>query len=311
MAGDNTNGSFSSERNHTVKQNITRPQDFIAVAGSAEGGWNIDSVSRIRDGFRQSEANRYMFINQAIRALYTFDKPVFAADGMPKKQRILVVFQFKYTAKDIENINKYAGMAKARVVYVKSEQEFIDFLNKRLSSNREIKKMEIYSHGVVGFISFHYSSDVFQHNRVPEGTFGISSVNKVNPKIFAKDAVVSSYACRTGIGAEGESFKDSQSAQPQNSLAQYMANKWRIPIKAYERRSLYAKTYGTKEEIRQAQGYEGSDPTLKERKKSIKAREMNADKGGGPIMPKGAWHPPTSGQTPGGLKDDLQTYRPQ
>lgn len=310
MAECKTEGLFKNSKDCTTKQKITRPQDFIAVAGSAEGGWNIDSISRIKDGFRQPVGNRYMFINQAIRALYTFDKPVYAEDGTPKKQRILVVFQFKYTAKDIERINEFARQAQARVVYVKSEAEFIDFLNKRESLNREIKKLEIYSHGVVGFISFHYSSDIFKHDRVPEGSFGKASVDKVRPKIFAKDALVSSYACRTGIGEEGEQFKNSSSAKPEHSLAQHMANKWSVPIRAFERRSLYAKTYGTAEEISRARGYKGVDPLLKERAKSIDAREKH-EKDGGPIMPKGAWHPPTSGNTPEGLQNGMQTYQPK
>lgn len=89
-----------------------------------------------------------------------------------------------------------------------------------------------------------------------------------------------------------------------------MANKWGIPIQAFERRSLYEKTYGTKAEYDAAKDYKGVDPILLERAKSITQREIN-DKDGGPIMPKGAWHPPTSGKTPEGLKNDLQIYRPQ
>jgi hypothetical protein len=306
MSNDTTQGKFSSNQNHTVNQKISKPQDFIAVAGSAEGGWS----NNFRSGFQQSEANRYMFINQAIRALYTFDKPVFNSDGTPKKQRILVVFQFKYTVKDIERINLYAEQAEARVIYVKNEKEFIDFLNKRKSNHREIKRLEIYSHGVVGSISFHYSSELFKHERVSEGEFNKSSVDKVSPEIFAANATVASYACRTGIGKEGEAFENSSSAKPEHSLAQYMANKWGIPIQAFERRSLYEKTYGSKTEYDAAKGYTGEDPLLSERAESITQREIN-DKDGGPIMPKGAWHPPTSGKTPEGLKNGLQTYQPQ
>lgn len=307
MAGNTTKGKFSAKNNHTVEQKITKPQDFIAVAGSAEGGWSRN----FRSGFQQSEANRYMFINQSIRALYTFDTPTFDANGIPKKQRILVVFQFKYTELDIKRINQYAEEAKTRVIYVKNVQEFINFLNKRQSINREIKKLEIYSHGIVGTIHFHYSSEIFEDDRVSSGEFNKTSVNKVKSNIFAKDALVISYACRTGIGLNGEKFKDSQSAKPENSLAQHMANTWGVTIRAFEKRSLYSKTYGTKDEIIEARNYKGSDKSLIERKYSIEQREQNASDAGGPIMPKGAWYPPIAGQTPEGLKNDLQTYLPQ
>lgn len=284
MAECKTEGLFKNSQDCTTKQKITRPQDFIAVAGSAEGGWS-DNIS---SAFRQSVGNRYMFINQAIRALYTFDKPEYAKDGTPKKQRILVVFQFRYTKNDIKKIEKYAQNASSRVVYVKSEKEFIEFLNKRKALNREIKKLEIYSHGVIGFISFHYSSDIFKHKRVPDGVFGKSSVDKVNASIFARDAQVTSYACRTSIGEEGDKFPSSSAAKPENSLAQYMADKWGILIRAYERRSLYTNTYGTAKEIAEASNYKGTDPILVQRSESIEQREENEKNDGGPIMLKGA-----------------------
>lgn len=113
------------------------------------------------------------------------------------------------------------------------------------------------------------------------------------------------------IAISGEKFQDSQSAKPEDSLAQHMANTWGITIRAFEKRSLYSKIYGTKDEITEARNYKGSDKSLIEQKYSIEQREQNASDAGDPIMPKGAWYPPIAGQTPEGLKNDLQTYLPQ
>lgn len=41
-----------------------------------------------------------------------------------------------------------------------------------------------------------------------------------------------------------------------------MANTWGITIRAFEKRSLYSKTYGTKDEITEARNYKGSDKSL-------------------------------------------------
>lgn len=47
---------------------------------------------------------------------------------------------------------------------------------------------------------------------------------------------------------------------------------------------------------------------LKSRVSSIAQREDNSKGNNGPIMERGAWHLPTAGKTPAGLKDGLQTY---
>ncbi|MFZ7267260.1 hypothetical protein ACLSY3_10005, partial [Avibacterium avium] len=82
------------------------------------------------------------------------------------------------------------------------------------------------------------------------------------------------------IAISGEKFQDSQSAKPEDSLAQHMANTWGITIRAFEKRSLYSKIYGTKDEITEARNYKGSDKSLIERKYSIEQREQNASDAG-------------------------------
>lgn len=299
-------------------------EDYITVVGARTATADI-SLSGATRFFQSPVGNHYMFINQGLRQLHIFPKTT--ADY--SKQNILVVFQHGYTSNDISRINQYAKDLGARIVYVKTVAQFIEFLNARIEKGRLVKRLVFYSHGVIGSISLHYGGDDEQL-----GNFNNASVKQIKKSIFHHDAQVISYACRTGIGVDKDSFKSSAEAKPEASLAQHMANQWKVTVKAFERRSLYAKTYGTASEIQEANNAEQkiklynqqmrqynekeiktkpSIPpnykTLLEKLNSIKERDKNARLDGGPIMPRGAWHPPTSGETPTGLKYGLQTYR--
>ncbi|WP_255523146.1 hypothetical protein [Xenorhabdus sp. PB62.4] len=49
---------------------------------------------------------------------------------------------------------------------------------------------------------------------------------------------------------------------------------------------------------------------MKMRVEGVKIREYNEDHGGGPIEPNGSWQFPGTGNTPKGLKNGLQNYKP-
>lgn len=299
-------------------------EDYIAVVGARTRTWDV-SLGGVKRGFLSDKGNQYMFINQGLLQLQLFPLPL----PNYKRQRILVVFQHGYTATDIQRINKYTEDLDARIVYVKTVEELTEFLNSRIQKKRMVKQLVFFSHGIVGKISLRYEGD-----EESSGEFSSATVEKIIKDIFHYDTQLISYACRTGIGVNGESFKNSAEAQPENSLAQYMANKWLIDIKAFERRSLYSKTYGTSTEIKEAndfnkiiKAYENQEKLfnggnlkekpqkplnydkLKKRLRSIEIRDQNAKNDNGPIMPLGAWHLPTSGATPSGLKNGLQVYR--
>ncbi len=298
--------------------------DFIAVVGARTRTWDISLRGATRT-FRSDKGNQYMFINQGLLQLRLFPK----ATSDFKIQRILVVFQHGYTSTDIQRINEYTTQLDARIVYVRTVDELINFLNQRVEKKRAIKKLIFFSHGLIGNISLRYEGD-----DVASGEFTKASIDRVNKLAFDYDAEVISYACRTGIGQDGESFNNSAEAQPEKSLAQDMANQLMVAVRAYERRSLYAKTYGTNKEIAEAinaksviENYQKQEDLYKqgkirekpqkppnydlliERYSSITIRDNNAEVDGGPIMPLGAWHLPTSGETPTGLKHGLQIYR--
>lgn len=305
-------------------------EDYIAVVGARTSSLvsPLDDPLAIRRAFHSSIGNQYRFINQGLLQIRIFPEPIPDND---KKQRILVVFQQGYTENDIQRINEYTKKLKARIVYVKNVQELIHFLNQRIEKQRYIRKLVFFSHGIVGKICFHYDGD-----REEQGELTSELITQVKSSSFHYDAEVISYACRTGIGRDGSSFSNSIEAHPEESLAQKMATAWKVTVFAFEKRSSYAGTYGTDKEYAQASeanailkkyqkqqsdyasGLSKTPPSeflrlsyelKQERAESIKTRSSNEKKGGGPIMPLGAWHLPTSGETPTGLKNGLQSYR--
>lgn len=305
-------------------------EDYIAVVGARTSSLvsPLDDPLAIRRAFHSSIGNQYRFINQGLLQIRIFPEPIPDND---KKQRILVVFQQGYTENDIQRINEYTKKLKARIVYVKNVQELIQFLNQRIEKQRYIRKLVFFSHGVVGKICFHYDGD-----REEQGELTSELITQVKSSSFHYDAEVISYACRTGIGRDGSSFSNSMEAHPEESLAQKMATTWKVTVFAFEKRSSYAGTYGTDKEYAQASeaklkgdkykqqqsdyasGRSKTPPSeflrlgyelKKEHADALETRDLNKKTGGGPIMPLGAWHLPTSGETPTGLKNGLQSYR--
>ncbi|OKO98670.1 hypothetical protein [Xenorhabdus eapokensis] len=221
---------------------------------------------------------------------------------------------------------------------MKNKQGLIDFLNQRKEKKRLIKEMVIFSHGIINYATFHYEGE-----DVEEGLFGSEEIKKVYESIFDFDAKITTYACRAGISVDNGypgDFTGIPDAGQNKSPAQQMANLWDVEVKAFEKRSSYVGIYGTTQEIKEAKEYgkviekyeaerkvynyelsKGNKnitppekpkdyDVMKKRNMDVKTRDLNEKDGGGPIAPNGFWRLPKTGNTPTGLKEDLQSYRP-
>ena len=250
-------------------------------------------------------------------------------------QRIHVVFQQGYTKTDIKRINEYTKNLHSRVVYVKNTNDFIAFLNQRKEKQRLIKQLVIFCHGIFNHASFHY-----QGKNVDEGLFGLADIPKVQELLFDYDALITTYACRAGISVDNSNLTG-KNAEQANSQAQKMADNWDVNVKAFEMRSSYVGAYGTASEIKTAQNYKlimddykkqmnayntkiangdkSAKPPLKPkdydenvlRYYDLQDREKNGSGDDGPIAPNGAWRFHGTGDTPKGLKEGLQAYKPK
>ncbi len=193
--------------------------------------------------------------------------------------------------------------------------------------------MVFFCHGIINIASFHYAGD--DENA---GAFSTDDIDNVYESIFDYDAEITTYACRAGISVDGGDLTGKDAGQ-KNSPAQKMADRWDVKVQAFEMRSSYVGVYGTKSEIEIAKKQRGvvdkyeyelfkykesmakgvKDTKLPKKPENyeenikryddVREREINEDKGGGPIAPNGAWCYPTTGDTPKGLKKNLQLYK--
>jgi hypothetical protein len=69
----------------------------------------------------------------------------------------------------------------------------VNFINSRRNKKRFIKKMDFFSHGLVGSIEFGYDTKKADSYRFRE-----AQVRMLKPAMFHDDAIITSYACRTG-----------------------------------------------------------------------------------------------------------------
>ncbi|MGJ0626303.1 hypothetical protein [Xenorhabdus bovienii] len=320
----------------TTKKPYISGYDYITVAGARTAPYELSLGStkrtvQLESFFKESLGNQYRFINSGLHQLQLFPK---ASQGDLSVQRIMVVFQQGYTQKDIDRINDYTKKLGGRIIYVKNKQGLIDFLNQRKEKKRLIKEMVILSHGIIDYATFHYKGE-----NVEDGLFGPKEIEKVYESVFDFDAKITTYACRAGISVDNGypgDFTGIPDAGQIKSPAQRMANAWDVEVKAFEKRSTYVGIYGAEEEKKYnsiidkyeaanraykyelAKGNKNAKPPekpndydiMKKRVEGVKTREYNEDHGGGPIEPNGSWRLPGTGDSPKGLKNGLQDYKP-
>lgn len=190
-------------------------------------------------------ANKLMFPAQAVRLI---------KNKLSKHPNLdVLIFKDGYTEKQLSAITKAITNynKKSRVIHLKSVSEVINFFNygqrdgnQKRYPYRKISEIYIYSHGYVrsnneGVIAFGYEG-----KNAATQELDISHFNKINNDVFLEKnlTIMYSYACRTGIGTASESATN---PQKNNSLAKKIANKGKIVVYAYMRRSLYEDTWGS------------------------------------------------------------------
>ena len=193
--------------------------------------------------YQNTAGNKLMFVNQAMRQLKYYKK------NENSESRSLILFTEGYTVKQLERIKQVAkDKYGAEVIEVKTSEELINYINTKSIGSKDpislgrskdkITNVDMFAHGKVGEIRFGYETQIDK-----QATFNSNSLDKINSMSFSKDATISSYACRTGIGREGEFFLATSGVE--NSLAQKIADKVGVKVNAYAKRTDYSATLGT------------------------------------------------------------------
>jgi hypothetical protein len=206
-------------------------EEVIIIIGTEQHSTNI--------------ANKLMFGGEGVRkvrtkyAHYPFLKVALFTDGYSEAQISAIT-----NAVLLHN-------KKATVIRVTSISDVINIISSgnrdstAIDKTRRVKEIYAYSHGYVrdgsneGVIAFGYEGKNAATQELDHKTF-----SKINAEVFLdKNATTFySYACRTGIGISSET---ATSPKKDNSLAQKMANKGKITVYAFMRRSLYEDAWGT------------------------------------------------------------------
>lgn len=215
---------------HSMQQiHVSLQQDFITVVGA--------SHMTLMETLRDQKGNKMRFINQGIRQIREYP----SATANDSVQRIFLIFIEDYAPKLLEAVkyvveNRYG--AKCREL--NSIAELLDFINARVRKKREIKQLDIFSHGLVGSIEFGYELKKSDSYRLRD-----AQAMMLKPEAFDLKAKIYSYACRTGLGIHAEKFVTKwEDPLYEKSLAQLIANTTRATVWAYPRRSNYDQTYG-------------------------------------------------------------------
>lgn len=178
-----------------------------------------------------------------------------------------LVFRKGYSSKQLNIMANWCYQRGIAFFIVDSSMEIVQYINtneiKRnanpllLSEKRKlnlIKSVYNFSHGELQIISFGYGND----DVYSIYAFDRKMVEKINKNAFFSNAFWYSYACRTGAGIDIEYMYNAivhgkkkmydytpKDSEPQNSLAQFIANTVEIKVYAYQSRTNYENILGS------------------------------------------------------------------
>jgi hypothetical protein len=184
----------------------------------------------------------------------------------------------------------------------------------------------LFCHGLPGRLAFDY--------RAPENwgevKIGSEEISSMRTDAFSSSGRIYSYACRTGVSEDKllqDEFKNDAEAEPEKSLAQQMANHFKVEVMAFMTRSWYGdilrvKTQSNSDRITAAfkaalDGHEGEILEISPDYEAI----PHEDLGGFGAWREGTsdyalWRKkggigmPTSAETPKGLRRGLRLFKP-
>jgi len=249
--------------------------------------------------------NKMMFVHQGIRQLREYAK------DRHDEIRTTVLFREGYTPKQLKAVEKAVRDTGARFITADSINDLINYINQGstiLPSQQDrrqdkVSRLDFFSHGVVGSIELGFETRKAESYRLDE-----KAVAKLDPMAFKHDidALVSSFACRTGLGnPEINKEVGKEPLMREQSLAQKLADRLGVGVRALMSRSDYQDTLGSHEDrLPSILKFWKISPELEA---SLKRRVI-IDKA--IFDPQGALRPVKGGPTPKGLDNTFQFYAP-
>jgi hypothetical protein len=146
-------------------------------------------------------------------------------------RKVLAYVDKGYTRFEKLAIESMASEGGFSIVSLTSTQGLLSLLN-RDRDEFKLRDVVFFCHGVPGKIELNFWGS-------PAIRWGLNNLTLVSSKAFAADARVYSYACRSGVGADGDAFASEADALPDESLANKIAQWFGIEVHAFMRRTFY------------------------------------------------------------------------
>jgi hypothetical protein len=297
----------------TPLDSTTRPDDPITLAKASQYE-SIVIVGTENHDWHENRVNKAMFMMQGIRRLKLYPK---------EHKKTVFLFAQEYPADLLAAFKSAVEKHDGAVKTLSSNDELLSELNKR---KENIKRIDIYSHGVVHFLLFGLQCSYALQTQFTHG-----DATKLQKSPYAFNAEIYSYACRTGLGnpaIDQSATVNGKKLDPMEdtSLAQHIADKTRVNTYAYLRRTDYVDTFGSKSD-RISWRYWYSEPGTMDRLKSmaeilsphprdradaLQTSIFNRAKAGTsyPFDPEGALNDVTPAPTPEGVNAGLSIFPP-
>ena len=265
------------------------------VVVDADGSENVIVIGAQHDN---SRANKLMFVHQAMRSA-----ALFATDFY--EPTTVIMFTPGYTQNQMEAVRSSLSGHGVNLVTVETYDQLASYINSKDVEQHEVTQarqadlvtnLQFYSHGCVGAIELGLNFPDASNMSLIQ-----SNLNEIQSGAFAKDALVESFACRTGLGNSSVSLVRLpwESLKLDESLAQGMANEWDVSVSAFVTRTDYSGTLGSSSDRMNFKlgglfGDASNTPLGKWRASTVVID--NAD-----FNPLGAMNPVQGGDTPVGL----------
>ena len=144
-----------------------------------------------------------------------------------------------YTFYELLPLDYLRNTAGFNIVRLSSSRDITALINTRPQTVENgtnvtflLQDVAFFSHGVPNTIKLNY-------NGSPDINFSASELASARRDAFVPDGRIYSYACRTGVSRWNESFSRDGDAGLDISLAQLMANHFRVEVHAFLKRTFY------------------------------------------------------------------------
>jgi RHS repeat-associated protein len=263
----------------------------------------------------KNPANKMMFAAQAIRQIKKY------ASSEPDEKTTILLATSGYSSKQIAQIRASAKKYGVEVVEVASAKQIINYINSQCEESSgvtdarnhdPVTNVDFFAHGKVGQIAIGLDGP-----KQTEYQISPSVLSGLSECAFSQNALISSFACRTGLGNTNinEFTYPWEDFERSKSIAQEIANKGHVKVNAYISRSDYSGTFGSSDDRALLKAasvgyYPGAEVAklVKDFTNYLNGLIRNSD--GSIWHPEGAYHPVQGGSTPKGTPNDIKTYTP-